>query len=114
MVFRSGEGLLCFVWRRHRRLERNPRSCGNRGRRRILSHRAGRQPLLRTRNRRALPASFSRRALELTPTREFFREVSQARLVILSDAKDLSYFALILSALRRPVVSRLRSPRPEL
>src|SRR5438067_4949502 len=66
MVFGSRKGLLGFVWRRQRRLERNFRGRGKRRRRRVLSHRAGRQPLLRTRNRPALPPSLPRHPSPLT------------------------------------------------
>src|SRR5262249_19104337 len=77
MVFGSRKGLLGFVWRRQRRLERNRHGCGKRGRRRILSYRAGRQPLLRIRNRRALSASLSRGTSQLVQLSEFAFSVFQ-------------------------------------
>src|SRR5215469_6747079 len=85
MVFGSRKGLYGFVRRRQRRLERNPRGRGKRWRRRILSDRAGRQPLLRIRDRRALPRSLSRRTSRLEQPPKF----------------TFSLFQILLSALRR-------------
>src|SRR5258708_12919832 len=61
------QGLLGLVRRRYSRLESHFRRGRKRWRRRVLPHRARRQPPLRIRDRRALPAILPRHASSLTP-----------------------------------------------